>query len=190
MAAIKRTHTSLSLSTQITGHTSVFCLLHSDCTDALKNSLAAALRHTREQAQRTYDRRTANDKKQMAVDLAKNYAEASLDGDRQPKEGPRSGADCEVEVGDFVAVVQEDSTFTSPKVLLGQVQSFVGEQDARLLWYNKVKPGLYKLTLDGEVWIEPLDCLVPVQVQSVRSPPGVYKLLTPTRHIHRQVLDS
>ena len=42
-----------------------------DCDDSMKDSLAAALRHTREQAQRTYNRRTANEKKAAALELAR-----------------------------------------------------------------------------------------------------------------------
>ena len=52
-----------------------------DCTDALKTSLAAALRHSWKQAQRTYGRRTANDRKQLAVSLAREYAEEQFEED-------------------------------------------------------------------------------------------------------------
>lgn len=56
-------------------------LVYSDCTDALKASLAAAIRHSREQAQRPYDRRTANDRKQLAVSLAREYAKDQFEQD-------------------------------------------------------------------------------------------------------------
>lgn len=49
----------------------------SDCTDALRNSLANALRHSRRQAEQTYDKRTANEKKELAVQMTKAYAERS-----------------------------------------------------------------------------------------------------------------
>ena len=166
--------------------------MHSDCTDALKSSLAAALRHSREQAQRTYDRRTANEKKQMAVDLTKGYAESrlGLEHDEDSQEGATAGAECHVKVGDFVGLVEEGSTQQSPKILIGQVQSFVGHKEARLLWYEKVKSNLYKLQLDGQPWNEPIESLVPVQVQAVKTPPGLYKLLTSARQIHRDVISK
>lgn len=40
-------------SSLILAHLSLSLSLHSDCTDALKDSLEAALRHSREQAQKT-----------------------------------------------------------------------------------------------------------------------------------------
>ena len=83
--------------------------VYSDCTDALKTSLAATLRHSRDQAQWTYDRHTANDRKQFAVSLAREYAE------NQFEEDPDDGcADKEKErpfqQGEFVGVVEKDST--------------------------------------------------------------------------------
>ena len=170
----------------------VVVVLQSDCTDALKNSLAAALRHSREQAQRTYDRRTANEKKQMAVELAKGYAESrlGLERDEDLQEGPSTMASCHVKVGDFVGLIEEGSTQNSPKILIGQVQSFVGHKEAHLLWYEKVKTNLYKLELDGQPWIEPIESLVCIQVQAVKSPPGLYKLLTTPRQIHRDLISK
>ena len=41
----------------------------------MKDNLAACLRHSRQQAQKTYDRRTANERKTMALELARPKAE-------------------------------------------------------------------------------------------------------------------
>ncbi|KAL9989676.1 hypothetical protein ACROYT_G004246 [Oculina patagonica] len=46
--------------------------------DSLKASIAAGLRHSRNQAEKTYDRRTANERQEQAVCLVREYAEESL----------------------------------------------------------------------------------------------------------------
>ena len=129
----------------------------------------------------------------MAVELTKGYAESrlGLEHDEDAQEGPSVGADCHVKVGDFVGLVEECSTQHSPKILIGQVQSFVGHKEARLLWYEKVRANLYKLQLDaGGPWCEPIESLVPVKLQPVKNPPGLYKLLTSLRQIHRDVMSK
>ena len=145
---------------------------HSDCTDALKESLVTALRHPREQAQHTYDRRTANDKKQLAFSLAREYAEERWDEDididpvqLQPED------DCHFQPGEFVGVVEEDSTLNRPKILIGQIHCFIGQADASLLWYKKVSCGLYKLQLTGKWWMESQKSLVPVTLKAAKNRP-------------------
>ena len=53
----------------------------------MMESLAAALQHSREQAQHTYDQRTANEKKAAALELARRKAEepAAEEGPSNPK---------------------------------------------------------------------------------------------------------
>lgn len=163
----------------------------SDCTDALKSSLAAALRHSREQAQRTYDRRTANERKQLAVNLAREYAERELDGsDSNGNGGPSqpSPAGCPFKAGKFVGVVEEASTLSQPKILIGQVQSLLASGDVSLLWYKNISGNLYKLQLTGELWSERVGSLVAVSVRAAKNRPGVYRLLTSPRTIHKAVL--
>ena len=157
-----------------------------DCTDSLKGSLASALRHSRKQAQATYDRRTANQKKRMAVDLARDYAESRLDEGEAATAGEPEKGDSEVNRGDFVAVVAEESTYLSPRVFIGQVQS-IREEEATLLYYKHIGTHLYKLELSVEEWKETIDCLVPVQLQASKKRAGVYKLMTSTRTIHKIV---
>lgn len=159
-----------------------------DCTDSLKVSLASALRHSRKQAQTTYDRRTANQKKRLAVDLARDYAEGRLDEEEDATaEQPEEGC-VDVNRGDFVAVVTEESTYQNPKVFIGQVQS-IREREATLLYYKHIGTNLYKLELSGEEWKEGIDSLVPVQLQATKKRAGVYKLMTSTRTIHKAVKD-
>ena len=163
--------------------------IDSDCTDALKTSLAAALRHSREQAQRTYDRRTTNDRKQLAVSMAREYAEEQFEED--PDDGR---ADKETEQpfqpGEFVGVVELDSTLNRRKILIGQIHSFVGKADVSLLWYKNISSGLYKLELTGERWVEGQDSLVPVTLKAAKNRPGVYCLCTSPRQIHRAVMEK
>ncbi|XP_073242983.1 uncharacterized protein [Porites lutea] len=157
-----------------------------DCTDALKASLAAALRHSWQQAQRTYDRGTANDRKQLAVNLAREYAEDHLE--EEPDNGqPQSFGDCPFKPGDFVAVVEEHSKLNCPKVLIGQIHSLNQQGDVSLLWYKNVSRNLYKLELSGEQWTESLESLVPVTVKVPKNRPGLYQLCTSPRQIHKVI---
>lgn len=73
----------------------------------MKDSLAAALWHSREQAQHMYDRRMANEKKAAALELARRKAEEPSD-----KESPGNfkPSQLEVLVGKLVGLVAEDST--------------------------------------------------------------------------------
>ncbi|XP_068692677.1 uncharacterized protein [Montipora foliosa] len=157
-----------------------------DCTDSLKASLASSLRHSRKQGQDTYDRRTANQKKRMAVDLARDYAEGRLDEgepgtDGEPKEGDET-----VNRGDFVAVVSEESTYMKPMVYIGQVKS-IRQKEATLLYYKHIGTNLYKLELSVKECKEGIDSLVPVELQGTKKRAGVYKLMTSTRTIYKAV---
>ena len=175
----------LSIILQIITHT-LFYDFNRDCTDSLKVSLASALRHSRKQAQATYDRRTANQKKQMAVDLARDYAEGRLDEGEAATAGEPEEGDSKVNRGDFVAVVAEESTYLSPKVFIGQVQH-IRQREATLLYYKHIGTNLYKLELSVEEWKGGIDSLVPVQLQATKKRAGVYKLMTSSRTIHKIV---
>lgn len=56
----------------------MFLSLHRNIADSLKASIAAGLRHSRNQAEKTYNRRTANERQEQAVCLVREYAEESL----------------------------------------------------------------------------------------------------------------
>ena len=91
--------------------------------------------------------------------------------------------------GDFVALVEGTSTCNAPQILVGQVASFVSETEVLLLWYKPIRNNLYKLELNGEQWMENVDCLVAVEVKPVKDPLGCYRLLTSQLAIHKQVMD-
>ena len=159
----------------------------------MKNSLAAALRHSRDQAQRTYDRRTANEKKNMAVGLAKHCARGQLDSDRdsqtedEQEEEDERAPSVTIKPGRFVGLVDDSSTYSQPRVWIGQVQS-LADKEASLLWYKKVAANTYKLELTGKDCKESEDSLVPVEMQAKKNVSGAYQLLTSPRAIHRAVM--
>lgn len=158
---------------------------HSNCTDALKSSLAAALRHSTRQAQQTYDRRTCNERKRLAVDLARDFAEGSQEEGvvaAQPVEP------CQFQPGDFVACVEDTSTVNAPKILLAQVHCVQENGEVSLLWYKAISANMYKLELDGQQWYESVGSLTPVSVQAAKNRPGVYRLQTWRRQIHKAIM--
>lgn len=129
---------------------------------------------------------TANDRKQLAVNLAREYAEDHLE--EEPDNGqPQSFDDCPFKPGDFVAVVEEHSKLNCPKVLIRQFHSLNQQGDVSLLWYKNVSRNLYKLELSGEQWTESLESLVPVTVKVPKNRPGLYQLCTSPRQIHKVV---
>ena len=62
-----------------------FLALFRDCDDAVKDSIAPALRHSRREGEKTYDRRTCQEKKQAALDLAQAASCRALEDEAQPK---------------------------------------------------------------------------------------------------------
>ena len=171
---------------------SFFCVcVFSDCNDAMKDSLAVALRHSREQAQSTYDRRTANQKKEAAVRFAREKAESAMEqeddgGEQSPTSDDQSG----VSVGEFVGLVMDDSTLTDPSVLVGRVQELLSGSRASLLWYKHKGGGLYSLEVEGRPWIEDLNALVPITMKPARGKVDCYRLTTSLRTIHKAVFHS
>lgn len=152
----------------------------------MKDSLAAALRHSREQAQGTYDRRTANERKAAALELARRKAEEEPAG---PSVDPETSQP-EIAVGEFVGLVAEDSTLQKPSVFLGRVQAFLPDDQVCLLWYRNVGGGIYSLHVDGSQWTESKASLVPVEVAAAKKRPHAYRLRTSLRTIHKAVLDG
>ena len=121
--------------------------------------------------------------------MARAYAEEMLDVEDDPTPAKRL-QNSTTQPGDFVAVVQEDSTLQSPKLLLGQVNCITGRQRASLIWYKKISKGLYKLELNGEEWTESLVSLVPVTVKAAKNRPGVFRLADSPRTIHRAAFEN
>ena len=147
--------------------------------------MAAALRHTRRQAQQTYDRRTSNERKQLAISLASEFVEQGLEAvtARQSDSGHCST----LKVGDFVGLVEEGSSDRRPKVLIGRIRSFVDEDQANLLWYRHESQNKYFFQFDTNPWVESVDALVPANVTSLKRTPGLCKLNTSLKSIHKAV---
>ena len=86
----------------------------------MKTSLPVALRHTRKQAERTHDKGTANQRKELAVALTKEYSEGRQDEpvELEPHEetaaADRVREEHNFKAGDFVALVEQNSTFNAP----------------------------------------------------------------------------
>ena len=168
-----------------------FCCVFSNCDDAMKDSLAVALRHSREQAQSTYDRRSANQKKAPAFQFARKKAEAVMDQeDDGGEQSPETDSQSDVSVGDFVGLVTEDSTLKDPCVLVGRIQELLPGDQASLLWYKHKRGGLYLLEVEGGRWIEDLSALVPITVKPAKGKVDSYRLATSLRTIHKAVFDS
>ena len=159
------------------------CHLHDfvcrDCSESLKESIARALRHSRAEASRTYDRRGSSERKQSAVRYAQSQAQSVLGEPGSDEESPKCG--------DFVGVVEEDSSLKQPKVMIGQV-NYYREEDVHLLYYKAVpsKRNVCTLCLDGNPWTESKNSLVPVKMRGTKIQ-GEFRLYTPPREIHNKV---
>ena len=156
----------------------------------MKESLAVALRHSREQAQKTYDRRTANQKKAPALQFARKKAEEVMADDDDSEQSSSSGHLSDFSVGDFVGLVMEDSTLNDPSVYVGRIQELLRGNQVSLLWYKEKGGALYSLEVEGDRWIEDSSALVPITVKPARGKPDCYRLTTSLRTIHKAVFDS
>ena len=119
-----------------------------------------------EQAQRTYDGCTANDKKQFAISLAREYAEERYNHDPDSAHDDWRQA---FEPGEFVALVEQHSSVNQHKILVGLIHCFVGKGDVSLLWYQNVSGSFYKMELTGGQWVESQDSLVPVVLRPAKN---------------------
>lgn len=155
----------------------------------MKDSLAASLRHSREQAQLTYDRRTHNDKKAAAMELARTVAEDFADAGGSSSQAaaspPAAAKERKLKPGDFVACVQEGSTLSKPLIFVGRVQFYVSEGVVSLLWYSRKTANGFCAEFDGEHWTEREACLAPVEMSRMKGKSGFLSLCTSTRSIHK-----
>ena len=69
----------------------------------------------------------------MAVSLARKAAE---EGEQSTAAAVDQGDDV-IKVGDFVAVVEAESTLQQPRILLARIQAFVPDRMAALLWLSR-----------------------------------------------------
>ena len=172
-----------------------YYIFNSDTSDALKASLSSALRHSRKQAEETYDRRTANERKECAVRVAREYAQDVISNqgvtestatDTSRVQPPTT---TNIKLAQFVGLIEKDSTLKSPKILIGQVHAFLANRKVTLLWYKAYK-NYFNLELDGEQWIEDVACLVPMEITPVKNKVGLYCLNNSLRSIHKSLTDD
>lgn len=161
----------------------------------MKDSLASALRHSRRQAQSVYDRRTMAEKKDEAVAFARDLAESSATTSVPCENDQTASAaivDCEkFAPGDFVAVVEANSTLNNPKILIGRVMYFTKPgQEVALLHYRNIKANNYVLEVDGSCWTESVKSLVSVKMSLSTKVPDQYVLKISRRAIHKQVFSD
>ena len=150
----------------------------------MKESLAHALRHTRRQAQATYDKRTLTQKKSKAMRFARQEAEQTTQVDSElPDLGSISADQRKFKPGEFVARVEHGSTLSKPRILLGRV-SYYESNEVVLLWYKHINGTIYQLQFDGSSWTENQDRLHSVKVSATKKN-DTYTLLTSARTIHK-----
>lgn len=170
------------------------CLsLNRGSSESLRHSLANALRHSKRQAECTYDRRTAVEKKKEALSFAQNVAEASLSSEHQYcVETPSHTTDAQrrrshtFKAGDFVGVIEASSTLSRPKILIGRICCFLNNEEVVLSWYKRASGGTYKLHCDDSCWIENINNLVLVNVTPCKEV-DTFKLDQSLRSIHKVV---
>jgi hypothetical protein len=138
----------------------------------------------------------ANQRKEQAVSVAREYAQdiilnpgttESTDTSHTLRVQPPVNTN--IKVAQFVALIEEGSTLGSPKILVGQVHALLPDGRVSLLWYKSHK-NFFKLELDGEQWIEHVNCLLPVSMRPVKNRPGIYRLVKSLRSIHRSLADE
>lgn len=145
--------------------------------------MAAALRHSRKHAQQTYDKRTSNERKGAALSLASQFIEE----EEEQQGSTRCATSGQLSVGDFVGLIEKSSTLSDPHVLIGQIQEFLPDRQASLLWFDqtgKSDAGRYSFQFEPDSWIEHIDSLCRVRMSALKRQPGVFKLNTPLKAIH------
>ena len=127
------------------------CFFHSDTTKA---SMVAALRHSRDQPEKTYNRQTANKRKDCALCVAREYAQdviskpAMTETTHTSTVSEQPPVTTNIKLAQFVALLEEKRKLRGPKILISQVHSFLDNAKVSLLWYKAYKN--HKLEIDGE----------------------------------------
>lgn len=136
------------------------------------------------QAQKIYNCRATNEKKKLVVSSARRYAEGQLDGKSFNNQSLQTQLTTgKLKPSDFVSCVEDRSTLNSPRVLISQVQSLLKHGQVSLLWYKRVSRNLYELELESRA----LEAQLQLQSNQQKNRPGVHRLHTSPRNIHKGV---
>ena len=89
----------------------------------MKESIASAMRHSRREAEKTYDRRTGPERKRIALSFAQSEVSRLEDDEEgEPHWVKRNQSVDAFNIGDFVAYRCSESTLEKPVFLLGRIQ--------------------------------------------------------------------
>ena len=66
----------------------------------------------------------------------------------------------------------------------------VGKRDVSLLWYQNISGSFYRIELTRGQWLESQDSLVPVVLRPAKNKPGIHRLMTSPRQIHKAVMEK
>lgn len=122
------------------------------------DSLAKAMRHSTTQQKRTYDRRTYSQRISKGVKFTSKTIESII---------PTITNDtCEetptIVTGEMVALLDNDSTRSSPKVLFAKILRINCDTKSALLnQLVEFQPGMYKLKIGAGRWEAKLMSLIP-----------------------------
>ncbi|KAL5459782.1 hypothetical protein EMCRGX_G033155 [Ephydatia muelleri] len=196
-------HKDVSISTNTIRASYVTHLLSGDdgVPEHVLVQAARAMRHSRKEQCRTYDKRTSSDKVAFAVDLSATQASSALGIAAGPSTSSRKASKIKKSklppsVGDIVALAEDASTREHPVILLGKVLRIYPDSREVLLAHlkqveksRKSRPD-YKITAGRDAWVEGFDSLVfPIDI-AYDTARGVYSLRTPVRDIHDHVFDG
>ena len=150
------------------------------------------MRHSKREAERTYDKRTGVERKRLALSFAQKQVREIADSDEESTMVTKAKPAFSLQIGDFVALACNDSTLEKPKILLGRIMH-QSDESVNLLWYENLKDrksqNLYRLCLDGEEWKQQPESLIRVKVVSSTRESDTVVLLTEPKEIHRATFD-
>ena len=150
-----------------------------ESTEAVMESIAVAMRHSRRYQQDIYDKRTINEKEKRGVHFAskqvqqalrrpppaidvtspKKYFKSSVDDSDEDSDEPTSSN--VVVPGESVAQLASDSTESRPKLLFSKVNEM--NATAKMVLSNELVetfPGYYRLKIGSNRLEEKLSCLI------------------------------
>ena len=104
----------------------------SECDDSMKDTLAAILCDSWEQAENTYDLRTACEKKVAALHFTTWKVEEGPHPEALP--ATMQSSQPKVSVGKSIGLVVEDSNPQKPSIFLAGVQAFESNNQVCLQW--------------------------------------------------------